>query len=65
MPAMRKLTRETPQIISAYDGGTDLRKLASFYNVSPGTIRNILCREGVQMRRRGRKSKVVPSEERS
>lgn len=55
MPRIRKLCKETPQIVHAYSQGTTLRKLADFFEVSTGTIRNILRREGVQLRSRGRK----------
>lgn len=61
MPAIRKLSMETPQILAAYANGRSLREIATMYEVSTGTVRNILSREGVVARGRGRAkgSKVV------
>ena len=60
MPAQRKLLKETPQIVDGYvSGNMTLRALASIYGVANGTIRNILLREGVALRRRGRTRKEV------
>ena len=60
MPALRKLVKETPQIIEAYRNGSNIRDIASLYHVSAGTIRNILVRNGEPLRKRGRRPKPVP-----
>lgn len=57
MPAMRKLTKEVPLILEAYRNNQTLRQIADFHGVSHGTIRNILDREGVPLRGRGRRRK--------
>lgn len=58
MPAMRKLTKEAPLVIHAYQQGKDLRSVAQAFGVSAGTVRNILKRHGVPLRSRGRKRKT-------
>jgi transposase-like protein len=63
MPASRKLLKETPQIVDAYvEGNMTLRALAALHGVANGTIRNILLREGVDLRRRGRQRKTPRNE---
>lgn len=58
MPRVRKLQAETPQIAASYVNlGLTIRELAEIHAVSPGTIRNILKREGVVLRKRGRRPK--------
>jgi transposase len=56
-PAIRKLVRNEEAIVEAYRKGQTLRTIAEFYNVSHGTIKNILDRRGETMRARGRKRK--------
>lgn len=55
MPRIKKLTALEDIIIEAYLNGTSLENLATNYNVSPGTIRNILKRRGIMLRKQGRK----------
>ena len=57
MPAARKLLKETDQIIESYTNGMDLRTIARLYNVAAGTVRNILIRNNVTLRKRGRRKK--------
>ena len=58
---MRKLTpqrialnRLTEHIVKAYETGTSLREIASWYGASAGTIRGFLIENGVKMRKPGR-----------
>ena len=62
MPAIRKLAKETALVVMAYNNGATLRVIGGAYRVSPGTVRNILLREGITLRRRGRKNRVLPVE---
>jgi transposase len=57
MPALRKLLKETPQILEAYRNGSTIREIAEVYKVSTGTVRNILNRNDEPLRPRGRKPK--------
>ena len=59
MPHKRKLVREEDLIVEAYtQHDRTLRELACFHQVSPGTIRNILKRRGIDCRQRGRRKGV-------
>jgi DNA-directed RNA polymerase specialized sigma24 family protein len=57
MPRVRKLQAEEEQIGLSYRSGLTIRELAGFHGVSPGTIRNILRRNGEDLRKRGRRPK--------
>jgi len=58
MPRLRKLEAHAKQIVASYENaGFTIRKLAEFHSVSPGTIRNILRREGASLRKTGRRPK--------
>lgn len=50
----RKLDTVRQPILTAYDNGVSLDKIAQAHNVSKGTIRNLLIAEGVSLRTRGR-----------
>jgi transposase len=63
MPALRKLLKETPQILEAYRNGSTIREIAEVYKVSTGTIRNILNRNDEPLRPRGRRPKVKVTQE--
>lgn len=54
---LKKLDKVTPQIIEAYTNGTTLEALADLYEVSTGTVRNLLVSNEVPRRRRGRRKK--------
>ena len=56
---IRKLVKESPIIVDAYNSGQTLRDLALQFNVSTGTIRTVLKRAGVVMRQKGRRRNVV------
>lgn len=58
MPRVKKLTAVEDAVVVGYNHGTSLEALASTYNVSPGTIRNILKRRGVTLRKQGRRKTV-------
>jgi lambda repressor-like predicted transcriptional regulator len=61
MPRVRKLeAQKTPIALTYSNLGWTIRQLASFHNVSPGTIRNVLKREGVVLRNRGRRPNSEP-----
>ncbi len=45
-----------PQVASSYEAGVTIRELGTIYSCSPGTIRNILVRRGVALRRPGRRA---------
>lgn len=57
MPRVRKLEAINDVIVSSYEMGVSIDLIASTYSVSPGTIRNILIRQGVTLRKQGRKPK--------
>ena len=57
MPRVRKLEAIKDVIVSSYNLGASIDLIASTHNVSPGTIRNILIRQGVPLRKQGRKPK--------
>ena len=54
MPKIRKLSSLELIVVEGYMNGSSLETLADHYNVSPGTIRNILKRHGVMLRKQGR-----------
>ena len=45
------------EIILGYKAGSTLDNLATFHNVSKGTIRNLLISSGVELRSRGKRRK--------
>ena len=61
MTSMRlrnKLSTVHEPVIEAYRNGATIRAIADIYNVSPGTVRNLLIEEGETMRSRGRRKKI-------
>lgn len=58
MASPLKLSNQTPEIVEAYKNNMSLRDIANLHGVSTGTVRNLLVREGVALRQRGRKSKA-------
>jgi len=57
MPRVRKLESIKDVIVASYNLGTSIDLIASTHNVSPGTIRNILIRQNVPLRKQGRRPK--------
>lgn len=57
MPRVKKLTAIEAIIVQGYLAGGSLERLADTHNVSPGTIRNVLKRQGIELRKQGRKKK--------
>ena len=55
MPRVRKLEALRDVIVEGYQLGASIDLIASTHNVSPGTVRNILIRQGVTLRKQGRK----------
>jgi len=53
----RHLLQVKDQITLAYINGWSLRDLATAHITSPGSIRNLLIEEGIEMRQRGRRKK--------
>ena len=53
-----KLAMVRDQVVEAYNRGATLIELGKAHEVSPGTVRNVLLEEGVEMRSRGRQPKV-------
>jgi hypothetical protein len=51
----RKLASVKGYIIEGYTYGSTLRDLAITYDVSPGTIRNLLIDNGISLRSPGRR----------
>lgn len=51
------------QVVDGYNQGATLRQLASVYNVSPVTIRNVLKVSGVTLRKRGRLKKLISADQ--
>ena len=60
MAAQRTITdkRTIKKIATQYRKGTTLVELAVAHQVAPTTIRNYLIREGVELRKRGRRKKA-------
>ncbi len=60
MPAPRTITntRSIQAIVSKYQKGTSLAEIADQYSVAVTTVRNYLLREGVELRKRGRRKKA-------
>ncbi len=56
----KKLAGVIPLVVEGYQNGSTLRELAKIYEVAPGTIRNLLMSEDVDLRARGRKQNPVP-----
>ena len=55
MPRVRILESLTDVIKQGYENGASMADLAATYGTSDGTIRNILIRNGVTLRKQGRK----------
>jgi transposase-like protein len=51
----KKLAASKDQVKEAYTNGATLRDIAELYDVSSGTVRNLLIELGVELRSRGRK----------
>lgn len=54
-----KLAKEFPQVAEAYRNGATIVNLAKVYDCSPGTVRNILVKNNVTLRPRGRRKQEV------
>ena len=55
-----KLLDKADEIVSAYVlKGQSLREIADFYSVSSGSIRSVLKKAGVSLRKRGRRPSGV------
>jgi hypothetical protein len=54
MPRVRKLAAMEFVVVEGYRLGSSIDLIASTHNVSPGTIRAILARNGVAIRKQGR-----------
>ena len=54
MPRVRKLTSKEPIVVLGYLQGASIDLIASTHNVSAGTIRAVLKRNGVAIRKQGR-----------
>jgi lambda repressor-like predicted transcriptional regulator len=57
---VRKLVKEASILVDSYNHGATLRDLAIQFNVSAGTVRTVLKREGAIMRSKGRKRSNTP-----
>jgi len=53
----RKLAPVKGYVIEGYSNGATIRDLAITYDVSPGTIRNLLIDNGITLRSPGRRRK--------
>jgi hypothetical protein len=58
MPRVKKLSAIESAIVDGYLAGGSLEALATVYNVSPGTIRAILKRRDVTLRKPGRRKSL-------
>lgn len=58
MASIQKLTLVTQEVITSYQNGLSIRQIADLHDCNPGTVRNLLRKEGVVMRSRGRARKV-------
>jgi len=54
---VKKLSVEKDEVVAAYQNGVTLRELATRYNVSAGTVRNLIRDEGLVLRGPGRPRK--------
>jgi hypothetical protein len=52
---IRKLSNVAEQIIHGYNNGMTLQELGDLHEVAPGTIRNLLDKNNIQRRPRGRR----------
>lgn len=57
MPRIRKLEALNDIIVTSYKNGASIKNIAFTNNVSSGTIRNILIRQGVSIKKQGRRHK--------
>lgn len=57
LEAKKKLASVRQLVLTGYDQGATLRELSKIYEVAPGTVRNFLISNGVNLRSRGRRSK--------
>lgn len=59
MPAHKLLTeQEEAHVAKAYLGGQSAAELAAAWDVNPDTIRNIVKRQGGELRNRGKQAGV-------
>ena len=58
MATPNKLSKFREEVITSYNNGLSLRQIATLHECNPGTVRNFLRLEGVQVRGRGRVKKV-------
>lgn len=58
MPRVRKLAALESIIVEGYRLGSTIELMAATHNVSPGTIRSILVRNGVTIRKQGRQKRA-------
>lgn len=56
--APSKLAKVREEVLTSYANKMSLRDIADLHAVNPGTVRNFLKREGVEIRSRGRLKKV-------
>ena len=61
----RRITNRTLDVMAgvistAYTNGATLKELGVTYECAPNTVRNLLKREGIDLRSRGRKSNGKP-----
>lgn len=54
MPRIRLLEAKVTTVVTGYLNGVSMDVLAKTHGVSEGTIRNLLIRQGVELRKRGR-----------
>jgi intein-encoded DNA endonuclease-like protein len=53
----KKLALVMNLVVEGYKNGATLRELATIYECAPGTIRNLLLTNNVDLRKRGRRKK--------
>ena len=58
-----KLVQHRIEVRAAYEAGATMHDIGNLYGVSVGTVRNELISQGVTIRSRGRRKKVVTEEE--
>jgi len=59
---LKKLEYLSETIVEAYNNGMTLQHIASLYDCSQGTIRNLLISNDVPRRKRGRKQNAQEEE---
>ena len=62
LESRKKLAAVRSLVVNGYKEGSTLRELSEIYEVAPGTVRNLLLQQAVELRSRGRRRKNVDAQ---